>query len=148
MDQTSVGVIFSWWCSSTRILATSSRAGSTASSRPIASTPSCWKPRRRTRRFTPVPSTGCYPHSVLTLAKTALPIVFYDGDCGMCTQSVDLILRADRRNVFWFAPLQGETARELLPPLPDDPGQWSMVLVDEAGVHRESDAALRICQRL
>jgi predicted DCC family thiol-disulfide oxidoreductase YuxK len=95
-----------------------------------------------------VPSTGCYPHSVLTLAKTALPIVFYDGDCGMCTQSVDLILRADRRNVFWFAPLQGETARELLPPLPADPAQWSMVLVDEAGIHRESDAALRICRRL
>lgn len=44
------------------------------------------------------------------------PIVFFDGVCGLCNRAVDILLRIDRRGVLLFAPLQGETARALLPP--------------------------------
>ena len=47
------------------------------------------------------------------------PIIFFDGVCGMCNRFVDLMLRADRKAIFRFAPLQGQTAQQLLPPLPD-----------------------------
>jgi len=47
-----------------------------------------------------------------------------------------------------FAALQGQTARELLPGLPKDTGRWSIVYLDETGVHQESDAVLEICRRL
>jgi predicted DCC family thiol-disulfide oxidoreductase YuxK len=76
------------------------------------------------------------------------PIVFFDGDCALCNASVDLILRADTRRRFLFAPLAGQTAREILPPLTADPGEWSIVLLDEDGVREQSDAALAICREL
>lgn len=76
------------------------------------------------------------------------PIIFFDGVCGMCNTFVNLILRVDRKGTFLFAPLQGSTARDLLPPLPDDAGEWSMIYVDEAGIHDESDASLEVYRRL
>src|SRR2546422_3098542 len=76
------------------------------------------------------------------------PIIFFDGVCAMCNRFVDLILRADRRDLFRFAPLQGETARALLPPLAGDPREWSMIYLDERGVHEESDASLEVYRRL
>ena len=42
-------------------------------------------------------------------------ILFYDGDCGLCAQSVHFFLGIDRHKRFSFAPLQGETAQGYLP---------------------------------
>ena len=42
-------------------------------------------------------------------------ILFYDGDCGLCAQSVRFFLRIDRQKRIYFAPLQGETAQSCLP---------------------------------
>lgn len=76
------------------------------------------------------------------------PIIFFDGVCAMCNRFVDLVLRVDRRGVFKFAPLQGETARRLLPVLPDNPAEWSVVYLDERGIHDQSDASLEVYHRL
>ena len=76
------------------------------------------------------------------------PIIFFDGVCGMCNGFVDLVLRFDRKHTFLFAPLQGDTARRLLPPLSDDAGEWSMIYVDEAGIHDQSNASLEVYRRL
>lgn len=78
----------------------------------------------------------------------AQPIVFFDGCCVMCNSFVDLLLRVDRKGEFRFAPLQGETARRLLPALPENPLEWSMILLDERGVHDQSDASLEVYRRL
>jgi predicted DCC family thiol-disulfide oxidoreductase YuxK len=71
------------------------------------------------------------------------PIVFYDGDCGLCDRFVRWMLRRDRRHRYRFAPLQGDTARRMIRVEPGDPGLWSVVLVDHAGEHRRSTATLR-----
>jgi len=42
-------------------------------------------------------------------------ILFYDGDCGLCTRSVKFLLGEDTGRILQFAPLQGETARDFLP---------------------------------
>lgn len=76
------------------------------------------------------------------------PIIFFDGVCGMCNAFVTLILRADHKQMFLFAPLQGSTAQSMLPPLGDDAREWSMIYVDEVGLHDQSDASLGVYQRL
>jgi predicted DCC family thiol-disulfide oxidoreductase YuxK len=76
------------------------------------------------------------------------PIIFFDGVCAMCNTFVNLALRIDRRGLFLFAPLQGTTARELLPPLSDDPREWSMIYLDETGIHDQLDASLEVYRRL
>lgn len=74
--------------------------------------------------------------------------MFFDGVCVLCNGFVDTVLRADRAGVLRFAPLQGETARRLLPAPPQDPGSWSLLYLDEHGLHAESDAALAVLRRL
>ena len=49
------------------------------------------------------------------------PILFFDGVCGLCNRFVDLMLKADSRDRFRYAPLQGETALNILGPQDEDP---------------------------
>jgi predicted DCC family thiol-disulfide oxidoreductase YuxK len=86
--------------------------------------------------------------NLLAAAGVTKPIIFYDDVCVMCNGFVNIMLTIDRRQQFLFAPLGGETSRKILPPLPEDPGQWSMIYVDEAGVHDRSDASLEVYRRL
>ena len=76
------------------------------------------------------------------------PIIFFDGVCAMCNTFVNFALKIDRKQQFLFAPLQGETAKKLLPPLSDDPREWSMVYLDERGTHDQLDASLEVYRRL
>ncbi len=41
-------------------------------------------------------------------------IVFFDGVCGFCNKSVDLLLKMDDGRRLKFAPIQGETAKYYL----------------------------------
>jgi predicted DCC family thiol-disulfide oxidoreductase YuxK len=84
----------------------------------------------------------------LAAAGVAKPVIFFDDVCVMCNGFVNILLRVDRRQRFFFAPLRGETASRLLPPLPDDASKWSMVYVDESGIHDQSDASLEVYRRL
>ena len=43
------------------------------------------------------------------------PILFFDGVCGLCSRFVDFAMRHDRNQAIRFAPLQGETASQVLP---------------------------------
>lgn len=45
----------------------------------------------------------------------AQSILFFDGDCGLCSRAVRFLAGRDRRARLHFAPLQGSTAAELLP---------------------------------
>ncbi|MCE2982403.1 MAG: DUF393 domain-containing protein [Parachlamydia sp.] len=45
-------------------------------------------------------------------------LVFYDGECGICDQFVQFLLKHDRKKSFVFAPLQGLTAQVTLEALP------------------------------
>ncbi len=41
------------------------------------------------------------------------PIVFFDGYCGLCNRSVNFLMKRDKKNALYFAPLQGQTAEAL-----------------------------------
>lgn len=75
--------------------------------------------------------------------ERAGPILFYDGECGLCARSVQWCLDHDRRGILRFAPLQGETYRAL--DLPDRPTELStVVLLDEGRLRVRSEAVLRL----
>lgn len=76
------------------------------------------------------------------------PIVVFDGDCVMCNGFLDWLLQIDRLALFRVAPLQSETARCLLPPLPQNPEDWSIYVLDETGLYSQSEAVLQILRRL
>lgn len=81
-------------------------------------------------------------------SKVDNPIIFFDGVCGLCNSFVNIIYNSDRDKLFRYSPLQGETARKYLKDLPEHPEEWSIVYADELGIYRESDATLRILNRL
>lgn len=76
------------------------------------------------------------------------PVLFFDGECGLCNRTVRWLLARDRRRVLRFAPLQGKLAELKLPASPAGFEEGSVVLWDEEGVHYRSDAALRTVARL
>ena len=75
-----------------------------------------------------------------------LPVLLFDGECGLCTGSVRFILKRDRTRVLRFASLQSELGVRLLRQNDMDPSERStLVLVDERGeVAVRSTAALRV----
>jgi predicted DCC family thiol-disulfide oxidoreductase YuxK len=55
--------------------------------------------------------------------------LFFDGVCGLCNRTVRFLLRHDRHDRLRFAPLQGTTARCLLPPLGGRPEDLDTIYV-------------------
>jgi predicted DCC family thiol-disulfide oxidoreductase YuxK len=82
------------------------------------------------------------------------PLLFYDGECGVCTRSVRLVLRHDRAGTLRFASLRGEHGAALSRRHPELSGVDSMIWVDQPeGGNRErlllrSDAALEVARYL
>jgi len=81
-------------------------------------------------------------------------LVFYDGECPLCLNSVKLILKFDSKGEFLFAPLQGTTAkRELVELFAEEPGLDSLVMIENYGgssvgcpsrIYVQAEGALRI----
>ncbi|HYH81787.1 MAG TPA: thiol-disulfide oxidoreductase DCC family protein [Longimicrobium sp.] len=80
-----------------------------------------------------------------TESAVAGPLVLYDGQCGLCNHSVQLIIRHDRRGRFRFAALQSDAGQALLARhgLAADVID-TVVLVDGGRAFTRSRAALRI----
>jgi predicted DCC family thiol-disulfide oxidoreductase YuxK len=75
------------------------------------------------------------------------PIVFFDGVCGFCNFWVDFLMTRDPDGRLAFAPLQGETARQLLPES-DRQQLHSLVLWTPQRAYRKSAAVIRILWKL
>ena len=89
-----------------------------------------------------------YPPSAADLGTTeatvTAPLILFDGVCGLCNFFVDFVLRRDPRGTFRFAPLQGETAVELLGE-PTTETLKSLVLIQPDGTrYRRSAAVVRV----
>ena len=82
------------------------------------------------------------------------PVLLYDGTCGFCAESVQLVLRHDRRRTLRFASLQGAFGVEVRARHPELAGADTVVWVDPAFGERgervllRSDAALRVAAYL
>ncbi|MDJ0703080.1 MAG: DCC1-like thiol-disulfide oxidoreductase family protein [Leptolyngbyaceae cyanobacterium MO_188.B28] len=84
----------------------------------------------------------------LSRSPKANAIVFFDGECLLCNSFVDFILRIDKANVLQIATLQGYTAQERLPALPEQIEEWSIYYIEAEEIYDQSDAVLRVLYRL
>lgn len=77
------------------------------------------------------------------------PIVLFDGVCNFCNESVDFLIRNDRKGKFRFASLQSDVGKSLLAQhgLQDLPLSTS-VLIEGDKVFMNSDAVLETARRL
>jgi predicted DCC family thiol-disulfide oxidoreductase YuxK len=80
-------------------------------------------------------------------------LVLFDGECGLCDRTVQILLRVDHRGVLTFAPLQGETAARVRSRwrLPEELS--SLIYVRDFGATGEtvlfrSDAVLGLLARI
>src|SRR4051812_37486572 len=48
------------------------------------------------------------------MTDAPVPVLFFDGECGLCNRVVRLLLRLDTRGRLRFAPLQGPVAQDYL----------------------------------
>lgn len=80
------------------------------------------------------------------------PVLLYDGVCGFCNKTVQLILRHDRRGAMRFAALQSDYGQRILARDLELRGTDSVVLIhkvgDEEQVLVRSEAALSIASYL
>jgi len=68
------------------------------------------------------------PESSRPPAPVDTPLLLFDGECGVCTRSVRLLLRWDRRRrTLHFAPLSGKVARRVLAEHPEARGIDSLL---------------------
>ena len=84
-----------------------------------------------------------------SLVSPSPNLVLYDGVCGLCNKLVRFLLRADRRALLCFAPLQGPTAARLAERHGFALDVKTMVYVRHFGLKDEraylrSDAVLRV----
>jgi predicted DCC family thiol-disulfide oxidoreductase YuxK len=74
------------------------------------------------------------------------PIVFFDGYCNLCNASVNWIMNRDKKEVFKFASLQGETALKLI--ANQSQNLDSVVLFQNGKIHTHYKAVGLICKQL
>ncbi|MEY2796315.1 MAG: hypothetical protein RIR10_2031 [Planctomycetota bacterium] len=79
-------------------------------------------------------------------------IVLFDGRCGLCTRSVQFILKRDRNARFRFAPLESAVAARACArigaPTPQTVEPDSIIVIADNRALERSDAALAIAARL
>lgn len=85
-------------------------------------------------------------------AAASGPVLLYDGACGFCSATVQLVLRRDRRGTLRFAALQGAYARGLVARHPELAGVDSLVWAEPSArgerVFVRSAAGLRLARYL
>lgn len=72
------------------------------------------------------------------------PVIFFDGVCNLCNNFVDFIIKNDQKEVFYFASLQGDFAKEIEVLAPYRKAMSSVVLWHKGRTYTESTAALEI----
>lgn len=69
-------------------------------------------------------------------------IVFFDGVCGLCNRFVDVVIRMDKKKKIFFAPLQGDVAKQKLDFLNDKFD--TVIFLSNNKIYTKSTAAIRI----
>lgn len=77
------------------------------------------------------------------------PVIFFDGVCNLCNNSVDFIIKRDKQATFQFASLQSDVASRLLSQHDYTVGEMTtLVLLQDGQIYTRSRAALEICRKL
>jgi predicted DCC family thiol-disulfide oxidoreductase YuxK len=78
-----------------------------------------------------------------------LKVVFYDGDCGLCNKSVQLILKREKNHDLKFCALQSEVAQAFFLSKGEElPDMSTLVFYSEGVFYKRSTAILKIASFL
>ncbi len=76
-------------------------------------------------------------------------IVLFDGECNLCNSSVQFIVKRDKADIFRYASLQSEFARQLAARVGFPANSLSsIILVEGNNWYEESTAAMKIGRKL
>ena len=76
-------------------------------------------------------------------------IILYDGVCNLCNNSVQFVIKRDKKQQFLFTSLQSDAAAKLLLQFYNKKIELnSIVLIEENKVYDKSTAVLRIARKL
>lgn len=76
-------------------------------------------------------------------------VIFFDGVCNLCNNSINFIIDRDKNKTFRYAPLQSDYAREILGPEGIDTDKLESILLYDGGkIYTKSSAALQIAKHL
>ena len=76
-------------------------------------------------------------------------VIFFDGLCNLCNGAVQFIIERDTNNVYHFASLQSDFAKNELSKFDIDTAQMnSFILLENGKIYQRSTAALRVAKKL
>ena len=76
-------------------------------------------------------------------------VIFFDGVCNLCNSTVQFIIKKDTKNVFYFASLQSDAAKNILLQYAERNFELnSIVFISNNTVYIKSSAVLRIFRNL
>ena len=77
-------------------------------------------------------------------------LILFDGVCNLCNNSVQFVIKQDKKNKFMFAPLQGKAGQEIIRKYNIDTAKTDSILLysEEKGLKLKSTAALYIAKDL
>jgi len=77
-------------------------------------------------------------------------LILFDGVCNLCNSSINYVIKHDKNNVFMFAPLQGETGKQIIEKYNLDTSKTDSILLysKENGLKIKSSAAMAIASQL
>ena len=76
-------------------------------------------------------------------------VILFDGVCNLCNNTVLLVIKRDKKDIFRFAALQSEAGLQLVSKYGIDTSKTdSIVLIENDRVYLKSSAALRIARGL
>lgn len=76
------------------------------------------------------------------------PILFYDGNCALCNNFIRIILKLGTKPSFYFAPLSGKTAQNLLPQSFKNPDFDAIVLWKNNRFYTHHEAVFEIVKAM
>jgi predicted DCC family thiol-disulfide oxidoreductase YuxK len=77
-------------------------------------------------------------------------LILFDGVCNLCNSSINYVIKYDKKDVFMFAPLQGEAGKQIIQKFHLDTSKTDSILLysEEKGLQIKSSAALAIASKL
>ena len=73
------------------------------------------------------------------------PVVFYDGDCGLCNRSVAFVLKHEKTQIIHFTALQSQFTRDFFKENGwETPDLSTVYFYDKGNLYQKSTAALKI----
>ncbi len=77
-------------------------------------------------------------------------LILFDGVCNLCNNSVQYVIKHDKKELFMFAPLQGKTGEQIIEHFNIDTAKTDSILLytPNKGILYKSSAALKIASQL